>query len=84
MLRAACALVVGVVLTGVTLLLLAAHYPEEGRVLVTVTPEHGVHIGDLFVVAGWAVAMLALLVLARGQSGRSRTHRQPTRSAHSA
>lgn len=70
MIRAACALVVGAVLTGFAFLLLAAKYPEDGPVLVTITEDHGVHLGDLFVVGGWAVAMLALLVLARASTRR--------------
>jgi hypothetical protein len=30
-----------------------------------VTKSHGLHAGDLFVMAGWAVAMTALFLLAR-------------------
>ena len=63
MTRWLCAVVIGGALTGFALLLLAGHYPESGPVLVQLSWNHGIHLGDLFVVAGWAVSMLALVVL---------------------
>ena len=39
-------------------------YITDGPVLVTVSSNHGLHAGDLFVLAGWAVSMVALLALA--------------------
>ncbi|SDN44294.1 hypothetical protein SAMN05660642_04852 [Geodermatophilus siccatus] len=54
------ALVVAVVLSGFAVLLLTGQYLNEGPVLVRLTRTHGVHVGDLFVVLGWAVALLAV------------------------
>ncbi|MGY2067590.1 hypothetical protein [Blastococcus sp. SYSU DS0619] len=64
MVRWLCALVAGAVVTGFALLLVTGEYRNEGRVLVTVTRGHGLHSGDLLVLAGWAVAVLALVALA--------------------
>lgn len=64
MLRWLFALVAGGVVTGFALLLVTGEYRNEGRVLFTVSRNHGLHAGDLFVLAGWAVAVLALLALA--------------------
>jgi len=60
-----CALVVGGVLSGFALLLLTGRYINDGEVLFRLGRDHGLHVGDLFVIAGWAVAMAALLLLAR-------------------
>ena len=65
MLRWLCALVVGGTLTAFTFLLVTGDYITDGPVLIAVTKTHGLHDGDLFVIAGWAVAMAALAVLAR-------------------
>lgn len=65
MLRRLSALVVAVILSGFAFLLLTGSYINDGPVLVTVTGSHGVHAGDLFVVAGWVVAMAALALLTR-------------------
>jgi len=64
-LRWLCALVVGVVVSGFAFLLLTGRYLNRGQVLFLVSPSHGLHSGDLLVIAGWVVAMLALLTLAR-------------------
>ena len=63
MLRWLCALVTGGVLSAFALLLVTAEYETAGAVVVEVTRSHGLHAGDLLVVAGWAVAILALLAL---------------------
>jgi hypothetical protein len=60
-----CALVVGGVLSGFAFLLLTGQYIREGPVLLSVTHGHGLHAGDLVVIAGWLVAMLALALLTR-------------------
>ena len=75
MIRWACALVVGAVLSGFAFLLLTGRYSNDGPVLLTLGRDHGLHAGDLFVIAGWAVAMAALVVLAThpGRLGRSGT-----------
>ncbi len=70
-LRWVCAVVVGAVLSGFTVLLVTGEYVNEGPVLLQVATDHGLHLGDVFVLAGWAVAMTLLLVLAR-------TRRRPT------
>ena len=63
-LRLSCAAVVGAVVSGFALLLVTGEYPNDGPVLAQVGVDHGVHLGDVFVVAGWAVAMVVLAVLA--------------------
>ena len=68
MLRWLCALVVGGTLSAFTFLLVTGDYITDGPVLVAVTKTHGLHAGDLVVMAGWAVAMAALLLLARHPS----------------
>ena len=65
MLRWLCAVVVGGILSGFTFLLLTGRYINDGPVLITLTQSHGLHAGDLFVIAGWAVGMAALVLLAR-------------------
>jgi hypothetical protein len=58
------ALFVGVVVSGFAFLLVTGRYINSGPVVVVLTPEHGLHEGDLFVIAGWALAVLALVALA--------------------
>ena len=70
MLRWFCALVVAGVLTGFALLLLSGRYLNDGPVVLTMSEDHGVHVGDLFVVAGWVVAMIAVLALASAPARR--------------
>lgn len=67
-LRWSSALVVAGILSGFTFLLLTGDYINDGPVVVAVTDTRGVHAGDLFVVAGWAVAMAALGLLIRKRS----------------
>jgi hypothetical protein len=65
-----CALVTGGVLSGFALLLLTGQYANDGPVVLPLSQEHGLHAGDLFVVGGWVVAMLALgWLVARGADG---------------
>ena len=66
MIRWLCTLVVGAVLSGFAFLLLTGRYINDGAVVVTLSARHGLHVGDLFVLAGWAVAIAALVVLATG------------------
>jgi hypothetical protein len=70
MLRRLSALVVGAILSGFAFLLLTGRYINDGPVVVAVTESHGLHAGDLFVIAGWAVGMGALVLLTR-QRGRT-------------
>jgi hypothetical protein len=58
-----CALIVVGVLTGFAGLLVTGEYINDGEVVLRVTQRHGLHLGDLFVGAGWALAVLAVLVL---------------------
>lgn len=60
--------IVATILSGFTFLLLTGHYINDGPVLVRVAPSHGLHAGDVFVMAGWAVAMAALGLLTRRPS----------------
>ena len=64
MLRWLCALVTGAVLSAFALLLVTAEeYQAEGPVVVEVTRSHGMHAGDFLVIGGWALAIVALVVL---------------------
>ena len=63
MLRWLCALVPAGVLTGFAALLVTGRYINDGQVVVRFMDERGLHEGDLFVLAGWLVALLALAVL---------------------
>jgi hypothetical protein len=58
-----CASVVGAVVSGFALLLLTGRYINEGPVMVSVADGHGLHAGDFFVLAGWLVAVAALVLL---------------------
>jgi hypothetical protein len=68
-LRWLCAGVVAATLTGFALLLVTGRYVEEGPVLVRFSQTHGVHVGDLVVLAVWAFALVALVRLTA--SGRT-------------
>jgi hypothetical protein len=63
------ALVVGAVVTLFAFLLLTGRYITDGPILVRISDGHGLHAGDLFIIAGWAAAMTALVLLttSRGQ-----------------
>ena len=73
MLRWLTALVPAGVLTGFAFLLVTGHYINDGPVLVQLAEDHGLHEGDLFVVAAWLVSLLVLAVLA-GWQGRHPVH----------
>ena len=62
--RLVSALIVGAVLTGFAFLLLTGQYVNDGPVMVAVSPTHGIHLGDLFILMGWATGMLAVSALA--------------------
>jgi len=69
---------VTVVLTWFALLLITGHYIDEGPVLLQVTRQHGLHEGDIFVMLGWLVAMVASVVLvATSGAPRRRESRRP-------
>lgn len=71
MLRGLLALGVGGILTAFTFLLLTGRYINDGPVVIELSESHGLHAGDLFVIAGWAVGMVALVQLARMGQGRT-------------
>jgi hypothetical protein len=68
-LRWFCAAVTAAVVSGFALLLVTGRYISDGPVLAKLGGGHGVHLGDVFVLAGWVVAMVMLVVLA-GPLGR--------------
>ena len=70
-----CALTAAGVLTGFAFLLVTGEYINDGAVVVQVTHNHGLHKGDVFVMAGWAVAMLALAGLLVASRRRRATGR---------
>jgi hypothetical protein len=53
------ALVIAGVLSAFAVLLLTGQYVNDGPVLVTLSEGHGIHEGDVFVVTGWAAALLS-------------------------
>lgn len=59
------ALVIAVILSAFAVLLLTGRYVNDGPVLVTLGADRGIHTGDVFIVAGWAVALLAEVGLLR-------------------
>jgi hypothetical protein len=67
------ALVAAAIVTVFAFLLVTGDYINEGSVVVSVSESHGVHEGDVFVVGGWAVAVLSqvgLLVATRSRGRR--------------
>ncbi len=60
-------------------LLLTGRYINDGPVVAAVDERHGVHAGDLFVAAGWLVALLAVVaLLVTSRQGRDRRPRADT------
>lgn len=59
--------VVVVVLTAFAALTILGVLSWEGPVLVGLSHDHGVHVRDLLVVGGWAVAVVALAALNRSR-----------------
>ena len=53
------------ILTGFTFMLLVNRRPGIGSVLVTLSPTHGIHAGDLPVAALWGLAMVCGVLLLR-------------------
>ncbi|MGY1631545.1 hypothetical protein ACI784_07550 [Geodermatophilus sp. SYSU D01186] len=71
MLRLLFAIVVAGILTVFAFLLLTGEYINDGAVLVRLSEDHGIHRGDIFVVTGWAAALLSEIGLLI-TSGRGR------------
>lgn len=59
------ALVLAGVLVGLTFLALAGHSAWDGRILVALTPRHGLHAGDLPVLALSVLGLLCCAALWR-------------------
>ena len=53
------ALVIAGIVSAFTVLLLTGQYFNDGPVLVTLSEDRGIHKGDVFVVTGWAAALLS-------------------------
>ncbi len=70
MLRWLSALLIAAVLSAFAVLLLTGRYLADGPVLLRFGPEHGIHAGDLFIVLGWAAALLAVVELMRATGRR--------------
>ncbi len=66
-LRWAFSLAIVVILTGFALLLLSGSYANDGSIILVVADGHGLHQGDVFVLAGWATGVLSALGLAAGR-----------------
>jgi hypothetical protein len=64
------ALLIAAVLSAFAVLLLTGRYLADGPVLLRFGPEHGIHAGDLFIVLGWAAALLAVVELMRATGRR--------------
>ncbi|MGY1624179.1 hypothetical protein ACI789_18430 [Geodermatophilus sp. SYSU D00965] len=59
MLRWVFALVVAGILSAFAFLLLTGRYLNDGPVLLAFSEDHGIHRGDVFVVCGWAAALIS-------------------------
>ena len=73
MLRWAGALLVVAVLSGFAVLLLTGEYVREGPVLVALSATHGIHRGDVGVVAAWVLGVIGVATCAwspRADRGR--------------
>ncbi|WP_222192776.1 hypothetical protein [Modestobacter italicus] len=60
------------VLTAFACLLVTGRYADEGPVLLVLRPGRGVHRGDLFVIAGWALGVCAVLTAVASAGRRER------------
>ncbi|GAA4306942.1 hypothetical protein [Klenkia terrae] len=66
--RTAAGALVALVLSGFTALLLHGTYEFEGPVVLTLTYNHGLHAGDVLILLGWVVAIVAVVLLVRRPS----------------
>jgi len=62
--RWAGALLATAVLSGFAVLLLTGEYLREGPVVLALTATHGIHRGDVGIVAGWALGVIGVLTCA--------------------
>ncbi|PWJ55159.1 hypothetical protein SAMN06264364_10480 [Quadrisphaera granulorum] len=61
-----------VVLSAFFVLIVSGRVVTEGPVVMVLTRTHGIHVGDLFALAGWGVAVLALVASAMTSSRAAR------------
>jgi hypothetical protein len=54
------ALLAAGVMTAFALLLLSGQYFREGPVVATLTHNHGIHRGDIGIMAAWTLGMIGL------------------------
>jgi hypothetical protein len=66
------ALMTTAVLSGFAVLLLTGDYIREGPVLLSLTATHGIHRGDVGVVAFWTLGMIGLLIVLLTTRSRSK------------
>jgi len=66
------ALIPAGMLTAFAFLLVTGQYLNDGPVLVRLAEDHGLHEGDLFVLAGWLVSLAVLALLVRRLAPRGR------------
>jgi hypothetical protein len=59
LLRSLFALVVAGIVSTFAFLLLTGEYINDGPVLLRLSEDHGIHRGDVFIVCGWAAALLS-------------------------
>ena len=68
MLRWLLALVIAGIVSAFAVLLLTGEYVNDGPVLVRLGEDRGIHLGDLFVLTGWAAALLSEVGLLLGRA----------------
>jgi hypothetical protein len=56
-------LVAAAVLSVFAALLLNGRYRVEGPVVLSLSGAHGIHRGDILIVGGWLIGMIAVAVL---------------------
>ncbi|CCH85951.1 protein of unknown function [Modestobacter italicus] len=65
-------LLTAAVMSAFAVLLLTGDYIREGPVLVTLSETHGIHRGDVGIVAFWTLGMIGLLIAALSRPSRTR------------
>jgi hypothetical protein len=63
MLRRLVGLIAAAVLTVFAVLLLNGRYRAEGHVLLRLSETHGIHRGDVLIIGGWLIGLIAVAVL---------------------
>lgn len=63
MLRGLVGLIAVAVLSVFAALLLNGRYRAEGQVLLRLSETHGIHRGDVLIVGGWLIGVIAIAML---------------------